>query len=921
MKHSLALLCAGAFVCASALQGQLNTFEYDTSEDEFLESAILDLRSLNEGTAGENGWIYREGDTLYMPDGTPVRFWGINAQGTNVEYHARWLAKMGMNMARLHGPKEVVSDSSVTVDDVDQSKVDEIWRRHAAMRDEGIYTTISWYFVLGVNIQARWNIPGYTQEFLNAQDEPGEVKPFGVFFWEPMFRDAYKVWADALFAAENTYTGIALADDPACAIIEIQNEDSLFFWTFDMGRYPEVQRQNLEGMFYDWLVEKYGSVELAQAAWGDYNAGTFSRDNAQDGRFEIKSRFNMSAPDNFSGNELRNRQRMADQVQFLTELQYNFYVEMRDYITDDLGYQGLFVASNWKTDDWWNLEDIERYTYSATDILDRHDYFGPRVYDGPRFPASGSKLYALPLVKIPRSGPAIYKQVENRGSMLSETAWTNLFPHKIESSPIIAATNALQGVDVWFWFASQAPGFAGSWGQWSANTPDTAGQYPAASLIMRRGYLDEAPAVVREGRTLETMYMRNRNIFPDGTGFDVTRDDEFGGAEGVTGSTAVDLMAAFAGKISLAFDTDDDFIHPELNDIVDVEGKSLTSVTGEFGFDWDIGLVTINSPRAQGAVGYLSEERRITLDHARITSENEFGSVLIVSLDDRPLTQADQVFIQVGAQARLTGENFVPWTTSWGGGTVEGFEAIDIGTQPWLMDNIGGNIILFDERTITDIQVLDTKGYYRESVSPSSASGGQRIDLLQDAVYYVVNFEAPADYTPVIYTKATQNAHIRKPFEEQLRAFDADGSLSWSATGLPNGLTISPSGLVSGTPTESGLFTPEVTVADADGSSTTATVKLAVIGELTPIELWNDRPDFDGAKQTGFGWIAGLEHYPFVYSYAFGSWLYVLAQSSTLNNMNFYIYDLNTWAWTSEVYNGWWYDYATANWTDVTPAP
>jgi hypothetical protein len=52
---------------------------------------------------------------------------------------------------------------------------------------------------------------------------------------------------------------------------------------------------------------------------------------------------------------------------------------------------------------------------------------------------------------------------------------------------------------------------------------------------------------------------------------------------------------------------------------------------------------------------------------------------------------------------------------------------------------------------------------------------------------------------------------------------------TWSATGLPNGLTVdTATGLVSGTPTTAGTSTVTVTVTDDKGTTVTATLKLSV---------------------------------------------------------------------------------------------
>ena len=88
--------------------------------DEFKPSPI-DLRDLNEETAGEHGFIKlsEDGNSFVRGDGEPIRFWSgadyvwrlrfrdnLKVRPTekrDVAHKARWNAKRGMNMVRLHG--------------------------------------------------------------------------------------------------------------------------------------------------------------------------------------------------------------------------------------------------------------------------------------------------------------------------------------------------------------------------------------------------------------------------------------------------------------------------------------------------------------------------------------------------------------------------------------------------------------------------------------------------------------------------------------------------------------------------------------------------------------------------------------------------------------------------------------------------
>ncbi|WP_435102361.1 putative Ig domain-containing protein [Halarchaeum sp. P4] len=67
-----------------------------------------------------------------------------------------------------------------------------------------------------------------------------------------------------------------------------------------------------------------------------------------------------------------------------------------------------------------------------------------------------------------------------------------------------------------------------------------------------------------------------------------------------------------------------------------------------------------------------------------------------------------------------------------------------------------------------------------------------------------------------------------------LAATGGTAPYTWSATGLPTGLTLDPAtGRITGTPTQTGTFPVSVTVRDADGTTATAQYTLVVSGEPT----------------------------------------------------------------------------------------
>ena len=74
-----------------------------------------------------------------------------------------------------------------------------------------------------------------------------------------------------------------LKDDPAVAIIQMQNEDSLLFWT--VGSIDGKPLEILQTRYGEWATKKYGSIERALAAWNNESA---TGDNPTIGRLGFR---------------------------------------------------------------------------------------------------------------------------------------------------------------------------------------------------------------------------------------------------------------------------------------------------------------------------------------------------------------------------------------------------------------------------------------------------------------------------------------------------------------------------------------------------------------------------------------------------------------------------------------------------------
>ena len=174
------------------------TWAFEPGRDTFEPGALLDLRSLNEHVAGESGFVRlsNDGNDFVLGNGTPARFWAVNTSAHNkhplfpapdLARHARFLAKRGINMVRVHAN---VTPDQGPLTAINEHERDDLWRTVAAMKQEGIYTTFSPY----------WAASSRVKPEMGVLDTGGEVGNHGLLFFDAKLQDAYKSWMKQVLA-------------------------------------------------------------------------------------------------------------------------------------------------------------------------------------------------------------------------------------------------------------------------------------------------------------------------------------------------------------------------------------------------------------------------------------------------------------------------------------------------------------------------------------------------------------------------------------------------------------------------------------------------------------------------------------------------------------------------------------------------
>ncbi len=721
------LLASALLLSATSLIAQDGWFEFDPPEDPFRDDAALDLRSLNERTAGEKGRIIAQGENfVHKNTGEVVRFWGVNRGGWAAMSQQEWqeaartLAKRGVNLVRFHGGIfQGKNKEGNPAWEISEDKVDSLFYAIAALKEEGIYSHLSLYFPLWLRMGEE------EQRFPGIGGEP----PFMLHVINDDFASVYRSWWETALTERNPYTGMSLAQDPAVMGLELVNEDSFFFWTFP-NKVPGPYMGELRKDFGNWAKEKYGSLDKAMQAWG---GAKVKGDDLAAGELGFP---------HWSQVPERKSARDKDTVRFLAITQRTWAKETIDWMRKDLDYKGLVVVSNWITANSRTLEPVERWTYLDGDFTDKHGYFGnysKGEHSGwsiRRGHVVGDRALTKFMPKDPTKEkidfdvPWIRPTWNGMPKMISETSWLRTNRYRAEAPLFYAAYGALNGTDAYTHFSYDTakwevkPRFFVQ--PWTLMSPTQMGQFPAAALIYRLGYVQEGPASMVLNLSDEAIFDLEGLPLPADGGVDDLRAQEIEGGTAINPEAGFDPLLKLTGRVLVNLGAEgENKINPAAPSMIDRADKTVESLTGQLKLDWGKGLMTINTPMAQGVVGFLGENEAVTLPYVQFTSPLELVSMAAVSLDQQPLTESRRILVQVMAGEQPTG-----WQTR---PAQDGLRQItNLGKNPWQAKELEGTVALGGN--IGRVTALDLNGYTREVVSTDA----NQFQLLPDVIYYII---------------------------------------------------------------------------------------------------------------------------------------------------------------------------------------
>jgi hypothetical protein len=674
----VSLLVALAVSSAAGAEVVMQPFTMDWRDN---AGPLVDLSVLLEAPAGKDGPVGIRDGHLATADGRRWRIWGVNMTGSacfpsraDAPVVAAHLARFGVNCVRFHFLDSNWSDSLFVKGRsdtrvLDPNSLDRLDYFVAQLKKRGIYTDLN----LNVGRVFRRGDGVRDYQYL------GLAKV--VNYFDEQVQMLHKEYAKQLLTHRNPYTNAEYRSEPAVAIVELVNENSIVeAWFSDRLLGKNTQRnpgtwtditasyaEELTQKYNEWLQEtlKPQEVQELRQLAGVPEGRPIPR--------LTKAQFK-AAP----------AKRFHTEAVFYMHLEREYFGGMYRYLKNELGVQALVVGTS--DHNHYNTGYPLLVSTAQCDVIDGHVYWQhPDYIRDPQTGRQGFTIPNTPMVDDPRNSTVVQlarSAVAGKPYTVSET--NHPFPNEYacEGIGIFAASAGLQDWDGVFFYTFEHKNPTG----WDARMPSHFEIQPdpvkmanlaAGACLFLRGdvrparetiYRSYSPEQVRESIRLPSS---QRPFFTPG--FDLT------------------LALMHATRIR-DFNTPGG-VYPSVN-----TPEPIISDTGEL--VWHHagkrqGFVAIRTDRSQGLIGFVGQARE-PLRNLAVTVENEFCAILLTALDGKPIPQADRLLLVATARSANTGMKWNDKRTA----------LTDWGTAPSVIEPVQGSITLRSLEAVERIEVI-----------------------------------------------------------------------------------------------------------------------------------------------------------------------------------------------------------------------
>jgi hypothetical protein len=684
-KLPFILLIAGLSIHAQGQsQSGFKPFMMEHREGAFQRSPV-DVSFLLDAPAGKHGFIKVKDGHLATADGERIRFWGVNitdwSKGSrqipskqDADLWAATLARFGLNSVRfqfldLPAPRGLVKAGTGTTRTLDPEQVDREDFFIAELEKRGIY--IDFNLLVG-----RPFTEGDGVRDASLLREGAK----GTSLFDARLIELEKEYARELLDHRNPYTNRKYTQDPAVALVEINNEDAINVGY--KGPSPFYD-QELQTLYTAWLARHRSADQIASLRRAAY-VGPEAAVPLMNRRGQAST-----APE----------VRLLTEADFYNDLQRNYFDDFRNYLRQTLGSQSLVIgtADHSHSGSGYPVLQAE----SGMDVIDGHTY-----WEHPEYYVHKSAMVNDPdnsmVVELARSAIA--------GKPYTVSEVNEPFPNDYagEAIPILAAYAGLQDWDGIFWYTFE-PKASADWKPYVGDPFDLSldpvkmPELAAGALMFLRG--DLSVALKTDLRTYSQQQVIDSMILPTSDrpfftpGFPLALPLEH---EVRIGSLDGPPTAPFQAR------------QPSDPIVSDTRELSWYTSPGEPKSE-GTGVVTIDSPRTQGLIGFVSAQAKST-SHLSAAIGNRFATLLLTSLDGKPVQASSRMLLIAGGTVQNTGQTWNSAHT----------DVSNFGESPTLIDPVTGSLTLrglAGARRVT-LQAIDGAGQPLGAAVPAVGDAG-----------------------------------------------------------------------------------------------------------------------------------------------------------------------------------------------------
>jgi len=711
MKQMIVALLAGATLLAARGAEEWPAYTVDWRAN---VNSPADLSGLLQAPAGKDGFVGVKDGHFVRPDGSRLRIWGINATGKaglpakeNASTIAAALARRGINCIRFHFLDSAWALTDAKGDNtrsLNPEALDRLDKFIFELKQRGIYAD------LNLNVYRTYK-PG---DGVRESEWLGIGK--GATYFDERLIELQREYARKLLTHTNTYTGRAYRDEPAVAVIEFVNENSLIeAWLANRLTGSQTNKPNdtwhdippsyaadLTKKFNTWLPKHVPAAKLA--AWRDAS-GQVPRLN--------KNQALKAAPDRFEA-----------EASFLMDIERDFFRNMAKFLREEVGAKSLFIGDS---DHNHGMSGLPHgVALAQLDAMDGHIYWQhPKYLSDPRSKRrTGFSIPNTPMVDDPPHSSVVQlSRTALAGKPYTISEANHPFPaeYACEGVPILAAYAALQDWDGIFWYSLAHDDVVTMEKKALAHfdfAKDAVklNQIAAGALLFLRGDVQTAR------QTLTRSYSHQQVLDSLRLGW---KDSPY-----FTPGFPLTLPLIHAVR-NTSFDG------PPTGTFAATPTNNITSDTGEI--VWraagkGTGLVVVDTPRSQALIGHLATQNGAT-KNLRAEMRTPFTALTLGALDAQPIATAQRLLLTVGSRTMNSGMTWNEQRTS-----LENW-----GNAPARLEPLAGKVLLQGLKKAKAVvaQPLDGDGAPLGAVVPLARAGNEwKLDLGQrTTVWYVLTIQ------------------------------------------------------------------------------------------------------------------------------------------------------------------------------------